>query len=106
MVCIRTPFGNNSIYSWLLFEARNLLLDVRWTWIWKLKAPEKNQDVYLQLFYNSLPANLLRFKHHIFSFPICGGYNQEDEDILHCIKDCVFGKSIWLRLGLTNQQRF
>ena len=27
-----------------------------------------------------------------------------DEDILHCIRDCVFAKSIWLGLDITNRQ--
>jgi hypothetical protein len=31
----------NLAYSWLLSEARNLLPNVRWTWIRKLKALEK-----------------------------------------------------------------
>jgi hypothetical protein len=42
-------YAPNSSYSWLLFKARNLHPDVRWTWNWKLKALEKNKDVYLAI---------------------------------------------------------
>ena len=96
----------NSACSWFLSEARNLLPNTRWTWIWKLKAPEKIKIFIWKLFHNSHPTNLLRFKRNISSSPICGGCNQEDEDILHCIRDYVFARSIWLGLGLTNRQGF
>jgi len=59
-----------------------------------------------QLFHNSPPTNLLRFKRNISSSPIYGGYDQEHKVILHCIRDCVFARCIWLGIGLTNQQGF
>ena len=46
---INDMYAPNSSYSWLLFKARNLHPDVRWTWNWKLKALEKNKDVYLAI---------------------------------------------------------
>ena len=71
----------------------------------KIKGSMQKIKIFVwQLFYNSLPTNLLRFKHNIFSSLICDGCNQEDDDILQCIRDCMLARSIWLGLGLTNRK--
>jgi hypothetical protein len=92
-------YNPKSAYLWLLKSYVTLNSDRHWFWIWKLKIPEKVQLMIWQIWHDCLPTNSLHFKQHLTSSSTCYCCNKEEEDILHCLRDCVHVKNVWETLS-------
>ena len=54
-------------------------------------------------FHNVVPTLSLLHHRHMAPSATCSRCGANDETILHCLRDCRFSKSIWFKLGFTDQ---
>jgi hypothetical protein len=87
-------YNPKSAYLWLLKSYVTLNSDRHWFWIWKLKIPEKVRLMIWKIWHDCLPTNSLHFKQHLTSSLTCYCCNKKEEDILHCLRDCVHVKNV------------
>ncbi|XP_024630761.2 uncharacterized protein [Medicago truncatula] len=80
--------------------------NLSWTWIWKLRIPEKFKLLIWLVCHNAVPALSLIHHHHIAPSTTCSRCGEDDETILHCLRDCSFSKNIWFNLEFTAQVFF
>lgn len=78
---VNGSYTSKSAYSWLLHQRLDDDLTIGWAWIWRMKSLE-NKKFLLQ------PIT-----------PICPCCNLQEEDFLHCFRDCILPKWFWRRLG-------
>lgn len=79
---------------------------VSWSWIWKIRAPEKVRVFMWLLSHDVLQVNKHRFHCHLASSPTCPHCSHVMEDILHCLRDCPSSREVWFRLGAFTWPRF
>jgi len=96
-------------YSWLLQNSDSLpntTPTISWSWIWKLKAPEKLKLLVWLASHNAVPTLSLLHHRNIAHSAVCARCGEQEETILHCLRDCRFSSGIWLNLGFTDQTFF
>ena len=102
-------YSAKSGYSWILgisaSETHNLPT-VSWSWIWRLKIPEKFKLLVWLACHNAVPTLSLLHHRHIVASAICSRCGDEEETLLHCLRDCIHSKSIWIQSGFTDQTFF
>lgn len=78
--------------------SRGLTVQVGWEgWrlLWKVKVQDRIK-VFLWIMSNKkLLTNLERWKRRMAANPLCGRCYQEDEGVLHAIRDCAVAKEVW-----------
>lgn len=77
-----------------------------WSWIWKLKLPEKHKFLFWLACHNSVPTLTLLNHRNISPSPLCSRCGLEDETFLHCVRDCNFSNIIWHHVGFHNVNFF
>ncbi|KAL5179205.1 putative ribonuclease H protein [Glycine soja] len=93
----------SSAYKWLVTQGNHLppsIPHVLFKWLWKIRIPKKGKMMFGLILHNSLPTNAPFLR---CLLPHCS-YN--NEDVLHCLRDCPHAKEIWLRLGFANHSNF
>ena len=93
-------------YSWLLSNSESstiLSSTFSWTWIWKLRIPEKFKLLIWLICHNAVPTLSLMHHRNMAPSATCSRCGEEDETVLHCLRDCSFSKSIWTNLGFSDQ---
>jgi len=106
---INGTYTAKSRYSWLLSHSEsniNPSAIVSWSWIWRLKIPEKFKVLVWLACHNVVPTLSLLHHRHIATSATCSRCGEEDESMLHCLRDCSFSKNIWLKLSFTNHDFF
>lgn len=102
-------YNAKSGYSWLLRNSvttNNTPTMISWSWIWRLKIPEKFKLLVWLACHNAVPTlSLLRHRNMVNS-AICSRCGNEDETLLHCLRDCSHSKIIWLKIGFTEPEFF
>lgn len=84
-------------YTWLLSHTNtvtNVQPSATWSWIWKLKLPEKLKFIFWLACHNSFPTLFLLNNMNMASSALCSRYGLVDETFLHCVRDAI-SKSIW-----------
>ncbi|CAL0314033.1 unnamed protein product [Lupinus luteus] len=93
-------------YKWL----NNIDTDVRdnqeWSWIWKLKVPQKVRLFVWRVLQDAIPTNVKRFSCNLAVSPACSRCSIPSENGLHCLRDCAHSKEIWLRFGALSWTHF
>lgn len=79
---------------------------VSWSWIWRLKIPEKFKVLVWLVCHNDVPTLSLLHHRHIATSATYSRCGEEDKSLLHCLRDCSFSKNIWLKLSFTNHNFF
>jgi hypothetical protein len=99
-------YNLKSAYLWLLKSYVTLNGDQPLSWIWRLKILKKIWLMIWKIWHDCLLTNSLRFKRHLASSSTCYCYNKEEEDILHCLRDCVHVKNVWETLNFVYLRDF
>jgi len=100
-------YSAKSGYSWLLFHhvAANHQ-SVSWSWIWRLKVPEKIKFLVWLACHDAVPTLTLLNHMNMVSSPSCTRCGDQDETFFHCIWDCRFSMVIWQKIGFSSQHFF
>lgn len=97
-------YSTKSGFNWLL-TLRDPAADpthLPWSWIWRLKVPEKYKFLIWLACQDAVPTLSLLHHRNITPSPTCARCREEDETFLHCVRDCHFSRIIWQRLGFTS----
>jgi len=70
-----------------------------WNWVWNIGASKKIKFVIWLICHHSIPTQELLFHWNMIHNDICPRCNSDQETILHCLRDCRFTHSIWMKLG-------
>jgi len=95
-------YNTKSGFNWFISSrvpAAEPILPSSWSWIWRLKAPEKYKFLIWLACQNAVPTLSLLHHRSIAPSPICTRCGEEDETFLHCVRDCRFSKDIWQKIG-------
>ncbi|KAJ1393932.1 Ribonuclease H-like superfamily [Sesbania bispinosa] len=99
-------YSAKSIYLWLHDQRGTVPRDGAWHWVWRIRAPKKVHFMIWLVLQNSLPTKSLLVRRHIFTDATCPCCIDHDETILHCLRDYIFAKGVWSRLGLFEHADF
>ncbi|KAK2378521.1 hypothetical protein QL285_066416 [Trifolium repens] len=91
----------SSGYKWLL-EKRNHDSNISWRWIWKLKAPENIKFFIWCACHKAIPTLALLNNRNMAASNLCVRCQNNEETIIHCIRDCTFAKNLWINLGFSD----
>lgn len=86
-------------YGWLNARGRVVAGNTGWSWIWKLKVPEKIRLFVWRVLQGAVQTNEKRFSCHLTDSPTCTRCSAQVEDRLHCLRDCPHSRELWLKLG-------
>jgi len=97
-------YSAKSGYSWIIsqHEPDSQAAD-SWSWIWRLKVPEKFKFLIWLACHNSVPTLTLLHHRNMVNSSICGG---QEETLFHCMRDCKFSAVIWRKIGFSSLQFF
>lgn len=105
-------YSTKSGYSWLLCLS-NPIVDnddiISWSWIWRLKVPEKYKFLIWLACHNAVPTLSLLNHRNIANSVVCSRCGEQDESFLHCVRDCKFSKLSGTKLAslaLASSQSF
>lgn len=102
-------YTTKSGYSWLLqnsVSSSNTQTNLSWSWIWRLKMPEKFKLLIWLACHNAIPTLSLLQHRNIAPVATCSRCGENEETILHCLRDCRFSSDIWHNLGFITQEFF
>ncbi|CAH9053737.1 unnamed protein product [Cuscuta epithymum] len=71
-----------------------------WSWLWKIRTSEKVRCFLWLVMKNKLLTNAERGKRHITEDTSCNLCNNEEETVLHILRDCPFAMAVWRKSGL------
>jgi ribonuclease HI len=94
-------------YTWLL--SNQIMVGNShglWSWIWKIKAPEKYKFLIWLICHDAAPTLALLHHRRIAPSDICSRCNDYRESIMHCIRDCIHSKPIWIKVGFSGHEFF
>ena len=74
--------------------------------MWKIVGPKKYHMFVWLILHEVLPANSLRFQRHLSSSALCTRCHNAEEDLLHCLQDCIASKQLWMELGFDTDPSF
>jgi len=102
-------YTTKSGYSWLLHNSTSSSITpshLSWSWIWSLKIPEKFKLLVWLACHNAIPT--LSLLHHLNIAPAatCSRCGENEETVLHYIRDYRFSSVIWQKLGFIDQEFF
>lgn len=106
---INGTYTAKSGYAWLLESSNPTAIPTKmssWSWIWKLKIPEKFKLLIWLACHNAVPTLSLLQDRHIAPSATCSRCGEDDETLMHCLRDCNYSKIIWTNLGYTAQDFF
>nr|KYP70931.1 Putative ribonuclease H protein At1g65750 family [Cajanus cajan] len=66
--------------------------------IWKWKGPERIRLFLWRVLHDSLMTNLARFERGLGPDSTCSICRQEEEDIIHVLRDYKFAKEVWSKI--------
>lgn len=99
------PHNKNGVYytktgyKWLLSLNETNTETQSWSWICRLKIPDKYKFFIWLMCHNSIPTLSLLHHRNITATEICLRCGDLDETILHCIRDCRHLRNIWQHFG-------
>lgn len=67
-----------------------------WAMLWKMKVQERVKVFFWIMSHGRLMTNEERWKRRIAASPLCGRCHQEEEGILHAIRDCAVARDVWI----------
>ena len=98
-------YSTKSGYSWFLSitePANTINSTLSWSWIWRLRAPEKYKFFIWLANHEAVPTLSLLHHRSIAPSATCGRCGEVDESFMHCIRDCKFSKPIWQKFGFSD----
>ncbi|CAJ2665276.1 unnamed protein product [Trifolium pratense] len=95
-------YNASSGYKWLLQQKYNVPSIQSWNWIWKLQAPEKNKFLIWCACHHSIPTMYMLHHRNMTSSSICTRCSNNEETVIHCLRDCTTARRIWEALGYSN----
>ncbi|GAU20604.1 hypothetical protein TSUD_33400 [Trifolium subterraneum] len=91
-------------YDWLLAQTDQVTIPLNsWSWIWQIAGPEKLKFLFWLSCHDAVPTLSMLHHRNIASCPICTRCGQQIETFLHCVRDCIFSRPVWIRLGFTSR---
>lgn len=88
------PDGVFSVASAYTLIQGNPDLGADWTWLWKLRLPQKLKAFLWTILHGKLLTNHMRMKRGLTNDPTCP-FCCKDEDITHLFRDCYKAKEVW-----------
>ena len=102
------PHNKNGVYTtksgyhWLLSHSGSVHISSHsWSWIWRLKLPEKYKFLLWLACNNSVPTLAMLNYRNIAPSSTCSRCGLHDETFFHCMRDCSFSRNIWHHIGFT-----
>jgi ribonuclease HI len=77
-----------------------------WSWIWRLKIPEKYKFFVWLACHNAVPTLSLLNHRNMATSAICNRCGDHEESFLHCVRDCRFSSIIWHKIGFNSPTFF
>lgn len=71
-----------------------------WRMIWKMKVQQRIKVFAWILFHRRLLTNRERWRRRMTDSPLCVRCNENDEEVLHAIRDCPIAREVWVWLIL------
>jgi len=97
-------YSTKSGYNWLITH-RDLTTDPlshnSWSWLWRLKVPEKYKFFIWLACQNASPTLSLLHHKNMAPSATCTRCGEEEETFLHCVRDCRYSRCIWQKIGFT-----
>ncbi|GAU48589.1 hypothetical protein TSUD_405790 [Trifolium subterraneum] len=85
-----------------LQRGNNLSIEGNWESLWRWNGPHRIQTFMWIATHERLLTNYRRSRWGNGTSPTCPACGQEDETILHVLRDCMFATQIWIRLVASN----
>lgn len=90
-------------YNWLLSQSSSATNStILWSWIWRLKIPEKYKFLIWLACNNVVPTLSLLNHRNISPSPTCSRCGLHNETFFHCMRDCYFSRNIWHHIGFSD----
>jgi len=100
-------YSTKSGYNWLISHSNpNFHATDSWSWIWRLKVPEKFKFLIWLACHNVVPTLSLLHHRNMVNSAICSRCAAHEESLFHCLRDCNFSIAIWNNIGFSSQAFF
>lgn len=95
-------YSTKSGHDWLISH-HNLDTQVTnsWSWIWRLKVPEKFKFLIWLACHNAVPTLSLLHHRNMVNSAICSKCGVHEETLFHSLRDCNFSIAIWNKIGFS-----
>lgn len=87
-------FNVASVYKLIIDNREN---EEDWSWIWKMRLPQKLKGFLWLVFHGKLLTNQMRLKRGLTTDPTCP-HCCGIEDMSHLFRDCFKAKEVWLAI--------
>lgn len=93
-------YSTNSGYNWLIsHHASDHHHSISWSWIWRLKVPEKLKFLVWLAWHEAIPSLALLNHRNMVNSLTCSRCGDQDESLFHCLRDCNYSMDIWKKIG-------
>jgi ribonuclease HI len=93
-------YSAKSGYGWLISQHdSDMQASSSWSWIWRLKVPEKFKFLIWLACHNAVPTLTLLHHRNMINSAICSRCGDQEETLFHCLRDCKFSAAIWRKIG-------
>lgn len=100
-------YTTKSGYNWLISQSSSPNNSFQcWSWIWKLKVPEKYKFFIWLACNNAVPTQSMLHHRNIIHSPTCSRCGLQEETFFHCMRDCRISTDIWQLIGFTDSGFF
>jgi hypothetical protein len=100
-------YSTKSGYDWLISHLNpDTQVTDSWSWIWRLKVPEKFKFLIWLACHNAVPTLSLLHHRNMVNSAICSRCGVHEETLFHCLRDCNFSAAIWNKIGFSYQHFF
>ena len=87
-------YTTSSGYDWVYQKLHGHVHSRNWSWVWHLPMSKKCCFLVWLALQDALPTASLRHRYGLTMSCVCGRYQDQHEDVLHCLRDCVRAE-IW-----------
>jgi hypothetical protein len=100
-------YTTKSGYNWILSQSETeSYSNTPWSWIWRLKIPEKYKFFVWLACHNAVPTLSLLNHRNMATSAICNRCGDHEESFLHCVRDYRFFSIIWHKIGFNSSNFF
>jgi len=97
-------YTTKSGYKWLLSQSGSANdSNHSWSWIWRLKIPEKYKFLIWLPCNNAIPTLTVLNHRNISPSSTCSRCGLHDETFFLCMRDCSFSRNIWHHIGFNGR---
>ena len=90
----------SSGYWWIYRRMFEVPTSQSWNWVWRLPTTEKCRFLVWLALHNAVPTNSLCHHRGLSATPYCNCCCDQEETILHCLRDCRHAKDVWAHFAI------